>query len=181
MGVHIRGVAALDTFAAVASLYERQAGFDKITLRQDTPGSPHRETRAIFLRGPDDPTVTRWFEDLPHGDYPDLVHWPEMQALLSAICGALRQPPTALGKAMVVELKPQGSIAWHVDEGAYAVRHNRYHVALTTNPGAVLLSGGEQAHVPVGALVAFDTAVLHSAVNVGSTPRIHLIVDCRKD
>lgn len=180
MGAHIRAIGHLDTFALLASLYERRSEFDTITLRQDTPGSPHRDTRAIFLRGPDEPTVTRWFEDVPHVDYPAWRTWPEAEPLFTNLLTSLPQPIPDVGKVMLVELKPGGALAWHVDEGAYAVQHERYHLALTTNPGAWLLSGGEQAHVPVGALVWFDNHALHSAINVGPTPRIHLIVDIRR-
>lgn len=177
---HVSPIAHLDTFAFLASLYARREAFNDETRRQLYPGSPHRDTRAIFLRGPEQPTPARWFEDVPHVDYPALADWPEATAVLAEI-GWHLPFGAVLGKAMIVELKSEGAIAWHTDEGPYAERYERFHLPLTTNPEAFLLSGGEQVHVPVGLLIRFDNRVLHSAVNGGRTPRIHLIVDGRKD
>ena len=177
---HVLPIAHLDTFALLASLYARREAFNDETLRQAYPGSPHRDTRTIFLRGPEQPTPARWFEDVLHVDYPALANWPEATAVLAEI-GWHLPLGAVLDKAMIVELKPGGVIAWHTDEGHYAELHDRYHLPLVTNPGAFLLSGGEQVHVPVGLLTRFDNRVLHSAVNDGRTPRIHLIVDVRKE
>ncbi len=175
---HVRPIAHLDTFAVLASLWPWRNAFDAVTLRQTYPGSPHKDTRSIFLRGPEAPTPATWFEDVPHVDYPILAEWPEMQWLLKDIAAELGSD--RFGKVMLVELAPGGAVSWHVDEGAYAVAHDRYHLPLTTNPGAFLLSGGEQLHIPVGFLTGFDNHGLHSAINVGPTPRVHLIVDVRR-
>lgn len=183
---HLRGVTHLDVFEMVGSLYARRELFNAITLRQDLEGSPHRGTRTIFLRGPEEPTPARWFLDVPHVNYPALNDWPEAHFLRKAISDAiwadrvdLGQPK--FGKIMVIELKPGGTISWHRDEGTYAETHARYHLPLVSNPSAYLYSGGDHSHIPVGVLTAFDTSVPHSAANFGTTPRIHLVVDVRRD
>jgi hypothetical protein len=190
---YIRGIAHVDTWPLAATLYPRLDLFKAVTLRQDYPGSPHKETRMIPLRVPAplltalapmpphlDPSVLAalWFEDVPHANTPILDGWPEATALFAGLSTVLMRG--AVGKVMLVELAPGGSLAWHKDEGAYAQAHMRFHLPLVTNPMAFLLAGGEQAHVPVGALTFFDTSVLHSAINLGETPRVHLIVDVRR-
>lgn len=177
---HFRPVTHLDTFALVASLHGRRSLFDAITLRQDTPGSPHKDTRSIFLRGPDDPNATTWFQDVPHKDYGWLESWPEAQDVLDHIAVALKVPGMVFGKVMVIELKAGGALGWHRDEGPYSERHVRYHLPLVSNPGAILYSGPEQAHLPVGLLTHFDNRSLHSAANHGAHARIHLVADVRR-
>lgn len=178
---HIEPVAYIETWQLSTSLFVRQDLFNAVTLRQETPGSPHAATRSIFLMGPkfdDPPDVSLWFQDVPQFKYPILAEWPVAEAMLEEVIRVVNGH--TWGKAMIVELAPGGAVAWHVDEGAYAEAHDRYHLPLVTNPFAYLYSGGEQIHASPGVLVKFDTRVLHSAANFGQSPRIHLIVDVRK-
>lgn len=181
---HFRPLGHLDTFPVLASLGARLALFDQVTVRQTYPGSAHGDTRSIFLRGPEwdaETPLIAWLEDRPHVHYPSLEDWPELSLLLANVLVSV--DPTcarALGKVMIAELAPGGAIGWHVDEGDYAEAHERFHVPLTTNPGCVMYSGGESIHLPVGMLTAFDNHALHSAINAGLTPRMHLIVDVRR-
>ena len=172
-------IAHVDTFAFLVSLHARLDLFDLHTLRQDYPASAHKDTRTIFLAGPEHPGLENWLLDVPHIKYPLLAEWPEADGLLRHIGNLL--PPRPLGKVMLVELAAGGAVGWHVDEGAYAEAHDRYHLPIVINPGAMLYSGGEQAHVPTGLLTWFDNHALHSAVNFGASARIHLILDVRKD
>lgn len=189
---HFRVIAHVDTFELTASLRDRIKEFDAMTLRQDYPGSAHRDTRSIFLRGPAmndewpaDQKIRTWFADVPHVDYPIASDWPEVWPFMRAVADSVfAYRPGAgtpvLGKVMVIELKPGGSLAWHVDQGPYSQATTRFHLPLVTNPQAWMYSGGEQAHLPVGALTWFDTSVPHSAVNLGAEPRYHLVVDVRR-
>jgi len=174
---HFRLLGHLDTTDLLVSLHSRRREWDAITLRQDTPGSPHRDTRSIFLRGPEAPTPVTWFQDVPHKDYPLLSEWPEAQAILETVNAAV---PGQLGKVMLIELKPGGALAWHIDQGPYSEQHLRLHLPVITNPGAMLYSGGEAVHLPVGLLTEFDNTSLHSAANFGEYPRVHLVIDVRK-
>ena len=182
---HFAPIAHLDTFDLVGSLRNRMALFDKIKIRQETPGSAHTHTRSIFLRGPENPNTQNWFEDVPQIDYQPLAGWKEAIRFSGILGAALttRLPvqidPLHRGKAMIVELAPGSAVDWHRDEGAYARVHRRFHLPLVTNPGCFLFSGGEYAQLPVGALTWFDNHALHSAVNFGQYPRVHLIVDYR--
>ena len=179
---HIQAVTWLDTRAFAESLPGHIKEFDEITLRQDAPGSPHKDTRAIFLRGPSASTpeaaVRAWFDDVAYTDYGNLLQWPEALDLVDDIL--LQLPSAAVGKIMLVELKAGGALAWHIDEGDYAKAYRRFHLPIVTNPMAFMYTGGDQAHLPVGVLTEFDTSVLHSAINAGPAPRIHLILDVRR-
>lgn len=164
------------------SLPQHEGEFDFLTLRQTRPGSAHHATRSIFLRGPLLPLqrVEEWFQDIPQVDYLFLDRWPEMKRLLTHTASTIGKAK-GLGKVMLVELPPLSGIDWHVDEGPYAEAHDRYHLAIETNPEASLYSGSAAAHVVPGELVWFRTDALHSAANASpSERRLHLIVDVRK-
>lgn len=152
--------------------------------RQSYEGSPHHDTQAILLRGPEDPSLENWLQDVPQVDYALLKEWKSAQSLLARIRDTLQplvgERPVIFGKVMAVRLKAGGHVDWHVDEGDYAAIHDRVHLCLLPSPGAFLYSGVEIAQPPVGQLTWFNNRALHSAVNIGPVPRVHLIVDIRK-
>jgi hypothetical protein len=53
----------------------------------------------------------------------------------------------------------------------------RIHVPLVTNPLAVMTSGGESKHLPVGTIYEFHNNLEHYVENGGNSPRIHLVMD----
>lgn len=186
--MNIRFLTYLDTANVLVGLAgKRDKLFDDNRLRQDAPGSPHHDTRTILLREPSSGlTEESWFADEEYRNTPTLNEWEAAKALLqraraeAAKMGAANGVALSrVGKAMVVDLKPQGWIDWHRDEGAYAENHARFHVALRTNPGCVMYSGGEAAHLPVGHLYWLDVRQIHAAVNFGLHRRVHLIFDLR--
>lgn len=179
MAKHIAELGRLDVAQVVADLQGEKASlFDLVTLRQSFPGSPHHATKCIFLRAPASPQIEDYFEDVPHASTRFLLEWPAMVDLLLKVDSKL---PGPVGKVLVVALEPHAGIDWHIDEGKYAEAYNRVHLALTTNPGAILYSGGESHHLETGAAVEYDVHVLHSAANYGLTPRVHLLIDYRRD
>lgn len=153
--------------------------------RQEIPGSPHHDTETILLRGPlGTIDAETWFQDVPHADTELLGKWPSAQQVLAKIAESHQRRfgvEALFGKAMVVSLKSGGYVDWHVDQGAYAEIHDRLHLCLIPSAGAMMYSGGFQASLPVGQLTFINNRVVHSAINVGLTPRIHLIVDIRKE
>lgn len=178
-------LAFVDTAQATALLVTKyRERFGRDARREKHPNSPHHDTQTIILRGPaegDD-----WFADEDQVDYPILKEWKSARNLLARIRVALaplpsfQGKPVVFGKAMIVTLKPGGFVDWHVDEGEYAAAHDRVHLCLLPSPGAWLYSGGEQVNPPVGQLTYMNNRVLHSAVNLGPVPRVHLILDVRK-
>jgi hypothetical protein len=160
--------------------------------RQQYPGSPHHATRAIILRGPEGYEAASgtalkdlWFADVPHHDSPLLDDWPIARNLLERLAasqefGRFLGHVPKFGKVMLVSLPPGGWIEWHVDQGAYADAHDRFHLPIDTCPGAWLFSGGESAGPVQGILSYFNNHIPHSAVNVGPADRVHMIIDTRR-
>lgn len=168
--------------AADVSRKSREALWDKHTLRQDYPGTAHKSTRCIFLRGPRQLSMEDWFKDEPSENYETINEMPLVKHILLSVMAVvrIRTPPLVkTGHAMLVELAPGAGINWHVDEGEYAQKNVRFHLPLVTNPGCFLVSGAQVVHAEVGALTYFNNRILHSAVNLGQTRRIHLICDFR--
>ena len=53
----------------------------------------------------------------------------------------------------------------------------RIHVPLSTNNGAIMTSGNETKHLPVGTIYEFHNNLIHHVENKGSSPRVHLVMD----
>lgn len=175
---NLRPVTFIDTWALTSFLFRNKDLFEKDTARQSMEGSAHHDTRNILLRGPANPTVDNWFDDVPQHNYPVMDKWSSLKAVLGKIQRAV--DADVLGKALIVSLKPGGVVDWHTDDGEYFDKYLRFHLALVTNPFSLLYSGGEQRWVMQGELCWLNNRAKHSAVNMGSTPRIHLIVDVKK-
>lgn len=183
--MNFRPIAFIDTQFFTATLVSKyRDAWGQNAQRQNFERSPHHDTQSILLRGPQNPTLENWFEDIAQIDYPILKDWKSARAILARIKDAV-QPlfpgrNIVLGKAMIVRLKVGGFVDWHVDEGEYAMKHDRAHLCLLPSPGAWLYSGGEVAQPPVGQVTYFNNHAPHSALNMGPVARVHLIVDIRK-
>jgi hypothetical protein len=88
--------------------------------------------------------------------------------------------PATLGATWIERLRPNGKTPWTViDEPDWL----RIHVCLAGPPGAWLYCGGESVNGTLlmpGAVMYINTAALHSAVNFGNAPRIHLVANVRR-
>lgn len=147
------------------------------TERQDYEGSAHVDTECIVLRGPAGPDIDRPFDCIQADSW-----WPA-DVLGAAYWDVLDQlhelvPHTALGRVMLVRLKPGGWVRPHVDEGAYAEHYTtRLHVAMTDSPLAYLRVGGEVQTFDRHECWSFNHRMLHEARNCDTVPRVHLIAD----
>lgn len=113
------------------------------------------------------------------GWLPGMTHdWNRMQTEVS-----LDDPPVAalltpLLPAPVVRpiqakiLYPFGVLPPHSDAGRIAL-----HVVLMTNEGATFTVRGHEWHLPEGTAWMIPTSQIHTAVNNGRTPRIHLVAE----
>lgn len=183
--MNIKPVAFVDTSLFAAELllkYQKHFADDR--RRSQYLGSAHHDTECVVLRGPEKPTDENWFENVDHVDYPLMKKWSAANSLMDAIKQAIAESlgltPVIFGKAMIVSLKPGGFVDWHVDEGAYAAAHLRFHVGINTCSDAWLYSGGAATQIGVGNVVFFNNLVLHSAANFGLLPRVNLIIDIRR-
>lgn len=166
----------LDVQPLLDVLSQRPELWDEITVRQDYTGSAHKDTRAIYIRGPRTFTFKDYFLSTQAYDYPLMDELADVLVpLLRPVLNALGA--TELGFVMLVELKPGGQVKPHIDEGKYADHFSRYHLALTGEQGATLTVGGESQHFAPGEFWWFNHKALHRADNASDQPRIHLIID----
>lgn len=170
---HQRG---LDTQPLLDALDANPELWGEITVRQEYPGSAHRDTQCIFLRGPAAFTPHEYQGTLDAHDYPalDVLRHP-VEQLLKPVLQSLGA--TELGYVLLVVLHPNGQIAPHTDEGAYAGHYSRFHIALTHSPEAFLTVGGHTQTFAQGELWEFNHRAPHQGANLGANPRIHLIFD----
>lgn len=149
------------------------------TFRQDTPGSPHKDTECIFLRWAKDISLRGVFHDVTTVDYPAWESLPEARSLVDQLVSLA--DAGALGRIMIAKLKPAGYIAPHADEGLYADHFERFHVCLESEPGNLFFCGnttaGEYVHMQPGEAWWFNHKRRHEVANPSNAPRLHLIID----
>jgi len=151
------------------------------TLRQDTPDSPHRDTRSIILREPDANYLNEdiVFNMLEARDTIAVLELPAVRDLCAAACQRLNV--RELGRVMLVELKPGGQIPQHVDGGDYAAHYDRFHLPLLSEDGNAFWCGDENIHMKPGELWQFDQHTSHAVFNHSKVPRVHLIIDATRE
>lgn len=155
--------------------------WDQIKVRQQADGSAHKNTECIFVRGPENFTMDKYFFDLGSYDYPAMRELEsELVPLLKPLLVDLLQV-TELGRVLIVKFKPGGHIDKHIDEGKYADYFARFHVALSTNPRATLTVGGQTRNLGAGEAWWFNHKLEHYGDNLGDTDRIHIIFDAVTD
>jgi Aspartyl/Asparaginyl beta-hydroxylase len=86
-----------------------------------------------------------------------------------------------LGRIVFAKLKPGEEVKEHTDEGRYSENTDRYHLVVVTNPEAIMTTGNFNQHMGRGEIWWFNNHIPHSARNLGTTNRIHLIVDTIKE
>lgn len=155
------------------------------TARQEFPGSAHRDTECIVLRGPREFNLETIFDDL------DMVNEASTQSRMPWTVNLIRAiflnylPGYQLGRIMVVKLRPGGHIKKHWDSGAYAAHYERFHLVLTSAAGNFIKTWATRpasfiAPFP-GELIKFPHLADHEVWNLSDEPRIHIIIDARKN
>lgn len=170
----------LDVAAALAQTMASPL-WGQFTARQDTPGSPHHDTKCIVLRGPDIPhgaelTIHDVFNKIESRDW---QHNCKSLPAVTKLCGDVARLMRIrdLGRVMLVDLPPGGAIDRHFDDGAYAEHYDRFHLPLVSDPGNVFTCGDEQLHMRAGEVWQFNHRINHEVANNSSTSRVHLIID----
>jgi hypothetical protein len=149
-----------------------------LTIRQDYKDSAHVDTKSIIFRGPKGRDYESIFNDpltIDYGMGSDRLQDIARETGRLAFAGNWRYK--AMGRLMLVKLKPGGAIMRHVDEGKYADSYTRYHLALQSDEGNEFECDGDTVHMLPGELWWFNHKKPHSAVNNSKNDRIHLIVD----
>src|SRR5580704_13213542 len=127
----------LDTFDLAAALPPRMGLF-----RETADG------HLLPLRG-------RGKEGERIGWYPAASKWPEMKTLVGNLqrIGEARLGEIEVGAVFLHMLNPGTATAWHPPEASPWIRT---HLALRTNPGALMFAGREAHHLLPGQLTAVD-------------------------
>lgn len=168
--------------APLLQALEREAHlFDQITARQTTPGTPHTDTKAIFIRWAKSQTVEAAFSEIPAVDYPARASLPEVLPLIEEVLKSVGS--TEIGRVLITTLKPGGKISRHADEGMVADHYERFHVSLQSDDHNLFYSyrpdgRGEVVHMKPGQIWWFNHKREHELDNTSDRPRIHMIVDC---
>lgn len=171
----LRGLPVQPLLSAIKAEY-----WEDISIRQQYPGSAHRDTECIFLRGP--ASFLNFF-DTTAQDYPRLEPlMPTLMPVMRPLLHLLQCSGAGIGRIMLVRLNPRGHVRIHTDTGPYADAFQRHHVVLSSNEHCSYHCGESTIHashdggVP-GDCFWFDHHKPHYSHNHGDTPRVHLIVD----
>lgn len=120
-----------------------------------------------------------------HGENGDwtrikLSKWPELANMLARIeqIGTAIAGPLDRGHIFFEMLDPGATLPWHREDiGDWW----RLHMAIRTNPGCMMFAGGEAVNIMPGQVVRVGTGALSSALNAGEWPRVHLVMDFRRE
>ena len=149
----------------------------EITARQSTTNSPHKDTECIYVRGPLKMSVYYVMWDTGSYDYPCMKYLePALVPLMRPILKKLQVED--MGRVLIVNLKPSGHVTKHNDQGTYADHYSRFHLVLKTNQWCSQTCGDQKQKFEVGEVWWFNHKKVHTADNVGTTDRVHIIFDC---
>ena len=165
-----------DTFEVVASLPPRMGLF-----RQDAAAEGRRLLTLRMPRAGEDENAesVAWGWNVQTSP----KKWPQIHNLLGRMlrdAKARVAGDVELGSIYLEMLDPGAALPWQTLTGAYIERFSRFHMALRTNPAAMMFSGNETFSPALGWLTAVNARVRCSASNDGAWSRIHLVVDVRK-
>lgn len=166
----------IDVQPVVACVLKRMALWNAITLRQDYPGSAHHDTQAIIVRGPH-PHSKDLLNEMVTVYYPYAT---EARAVVDETverCRKLIGLTSRVGRVMLVNLRANGHIDAHRDEGRYAEGFERFHLALVALPGNRFNVADEHFEPRSGELWWFNHRCTHSFINLSGADRWHLIFD----
>ncbi|MEE9398188.1 MAG: aspartyl/asparaginyl beta-hydroxylase domain-containing protein [Methylococcales bacterium] len=139
-----------------------------------------RETQTITLRSHADQAVldskTRAAMPVRYRGHPSPMasYFPHASEYVDHLVESM---DGAMGRAVIVKLRPHGTIYPHTDDGLYWLLRDRYHLVLKSVTGSRFKAGGEETRMQEGELWWFDPTVPHEAFNDSDEGRIHIIVD----
>lgn len=147
-------------------------------IRQSFTGSPHVDTKCIFVRGPKEFTVEEYMGTLDAVVY-DIPT--ELVVKLNAVLRSAEQYINVreIGYILIVNLTAGGAVQEHRDEGTYAEYYDRYHLVVKSSEGNIFTVNGEDQEMRTGELWKFNHRALHSVVNNSTEDRIHIIFDVK--
>ena len=151
--------------------------WQQIKHRQHFTGTPHKDTESIYVRGPLKMTPYYVMYDIGSYDYPSMEYLKSaLVPLMSPILDKLEVQE--MGRLIIVNLKPGGHVIKHNDQGTYADYYSRFHLVLRSNQHCFQTCGNQLQRFEAGDVWWFNHKKDHTADNVGTTDRGHIIFDC---
>ena len=169
----------IDTGPYLAEIAANSELWDEDTSRQEKIVT-QRETRTITLRSHADQASldSRVRRAKPVGYRGKPSAMASRLPLMSAYVDQLvRGMHGVMGRAVMTNLRPHGTIFPHTDDGLYWLLRDRYHLVLKSVAGSHFKAGDEELRMQAGELWWFDPTVRHEAMNDSDEERIHVIVD----
>ena len=159
-----------------------RADADRLAPRDWVPhfnrGCYEGEWSGVALRSVGGKAGELYPDPMAHGEFADtpvLGRCPNVRAVLATF----RCPLLAV---RFLRLGPGSRIREHRDHSlGFADGEVRLHVPVSTGPEVTFLLDGEPVPMAEGEAWYLDLNRRHSVVNNGSSPRIHLVVDCVVD
>lgn len=104
---------------------------------------------------------------------PEIQKWPDLHRLLGKIERTSERlvPAFTMGAVHLEILQGMAAAPWVMGAGEHVAL-----LAIRTNPHVRMISGLEPAHCLPGQLVVMDRQQPWSAVNLGESPAIHLVI-----
>jgi hypothetical protein len=168
----------------------RQPLFWGKSPRVTFPGSPHRDTEDIVLRGPvgiHSKSLQELHVEIACEDYPASELMPATLRMANNLAYLLSSPemqhldsPLRLGRVILTKLPPGKSIHPHKDEGAVPEFYRRCHLVVEGGDENVFLIADEVQVMQSGEMWECDVRELHTVVNLMEDARVHLIVDIER-
>jgi len=149
-----------------------------LTLRKKAYNSGHGDVDDIILRFQSVEKTKEPTDFMDSMECVDYISQDHLPATMESIKNMTMH--RSIGRIIIASLKPNGKIAAHIDEGNYALNHDRYHIVIQTNPSVLFKCGDEEVNMEEGTIWWFDNKRVHSVENRGNIPRIHIVIDVRR-
>lgn len=164
--------------------------FDKEKLQQEVSSLNHAwiahlntahytgEWSALPLRSPGGSGTNIVPDAASTGDFEDTP----LMRLCPYIKEATQRLPGVKKAIRLMKLRPGAQIREHRDIGlCYEQGEARIHIPVTTNPSVTFFIDGENVVLKEGECWYFNFDLPHRLGNMGTTDRVHLVIDCIVD
>lgn len=159
--------------------------FGEYPYRGDSPTSPHREMRDIWLRYNDIIPYLESGELATFADehdsvwYPAYNELPEAKDIIFKVMAAVYGE--RLGGVLITKLPPGGKIYAHADSGWHAEYYDKYYVPIENHKGSVFGFVKGNIEAELGEVYLFNNSFLHWVNNDTDHDRIAMIICIKGD
>jgi len=151
--------------------------WSELTFRQNFKDSPHVNTETIYLRGPESITPDTILHSIKAINLQIMQNLPNCVELAAEILRFMQ--PKEVGRIVIVNLKKNGTVSPHTDEGKYADYYKRFHLSIKTNKKVFHYSQNDYVIMKEGELWEYAHKFSHHTENHGDSDRWNMIFDLR--